>query len=131
MWGGSNLTPPQDQGIEVLDWSILTVIPRGQPGRSHGILSKKFLFAPPAVHVVGGGREPTGSPPLFQRGLWTIARARGASHVERPMLMMRPTRRKGALDTLSSCISHEPMAKLADTGTASILNYNLPQCTAY
>ncbi len=30
-----------------------------------------------------------------------------------------------------SCISREPLAKLADSGSAAILNYNLPQSTTY
>lgn len=31
----------------------------------------------------------------------------------------------------SSCIAHEPLSKLEDNGSASILNYNLPQSTTY
>src|SRR5215475_12912557 len=31
----------------------------------------------------------------------------------------------------SSCIAHEPLSKLDENGTASILNYNLPQATTY
>ena len=30
-----------------------------------------------------------------------------------------------------SCIAHEPLSKLDENGTASILNYNLPQSTTY
>jgi len=30
-----------------------------------------------------------------------------------------------------SCISREPLSKLADNGSAAILNYNLPQLTTY
>lgn len=35
------------------------------------------------------------------------------------------------MDKLTSCISKEPLAKLDGKGTASILNYNLPQSTCY
>ncbi|MFO0997500.1 MAG: hypothetical protein U1F33_12535 [Alphaproteobacteria bacterium] len=31
----------------------------------------------------------------------------------------------------SSCIAHEPLSKLEDNGSASVLNYNLPQSTTY
>ena len=31
----------------------------------------------------------------------------------------------------TSCIAHEPLSKLEENGSASILNYNLPQSTTY
>ena len=31
----------------------------------------------------------------------------------------------------TSCIQHEPLSKLDENGSASILNYNLPQSTTY
>jgi hypothetical protein len=46
---------------------------------------------------------------------------------------MRPrdtTRKAVDVDT-SSCIAREPLSKLAEDGTAAILNYNLPQSTTY
>ena len=35
------------------------------------------------------------------------------------------------METKTSCIPKEPLAKLDENGSASILNYNLPQSTSY
>src|SRR5678815_1719947 len=35
------------------------------------------------------------------------------------------------MDTKTSCIAREPLSKLEESGSPSILNYNLPQSTTY